>query len=121
MGEIFVAEHTGIAGFAKRVALKRIRPELARDKAYVQLFLNEARIGSFLNHPNIVHIFDVGHEDDALWLVMEYVDGVDLKRLFRRAARAHQPITPTLLAAIILEVLLALEEAHAGGPTRGAP
>jgi serine/threonine protein kinase/Zn-finger nucleic acid-binding protein len=123
MGEIFLAEHTGIAGFAKRVALKRIRPSLATDPNYVQLFLNEARIGSFLNHPNIVHIFDVGHnvEEGSLWLVMEYVDGVDLKRLSRRATLAGQPLAPFIVAAVMVEALAALEEAHAGGPTHGEP
>ena len=121
MGEIFLAEHTGISGFAKRVALKRIRPELARDPAYVQLFLNEARLGSFLNHPNIVHIFDVGHENDALWLVMEYVDGVDLKRLQRRALLAKNPLNPAQVAAVMVDVLSALEEAHRGGPLARSP
>ncbi len=121
MGEIFLAEHTGISGFAKRVALKRIRSELARDPEYVKLFLNEARLGSFLNHPNIVHIFDVGHADDELWLVMEYVDGVDLKRLQRRAQLAKRPLNPPQVAAVMVEVLSALEEAHRGGPLAGAP
>ena len=121
MGEIYLAEHTGISGFSKRVALKRIRPELARDPAYVQLFLNEARLGSFLNHPNIVHIFDVGHADDELWLVMEYVDGVDLKRLHRRAHLAKSPLTPQQIAAIMVDVLSALEEAHRGGPLARSP
>jgi serine/threonine protein kinase len=121
MGEIYLAEHTGIAGFAKRVALKRIRPELARDTSYVQLFLNEARVGSFLNHPNIVHIFDVGHADGQLWLVMEYVSGVDLKRLQRRAVLAGAPLPPAMIAWIVVEVLAALAEAHAGGPFLGAP
>ncbi|MBK8013605.1 MAG: protein kinase [Deltaproteobacteria bacterium] len=121
MGEVFLAEHTGIAGFAKRVALKRIRPELATDAHYVTLFLNEARIGSFLNHPNIVHIFDVGHDNDALWLVMEYIDGIDLKRLARRATLSQAPLTPCVVAAIAAEVLLALDDAHHGGPGRSAP
>jgi len=121
MGDIFLAEHTGLSGFAKRVAVKQIRPAYARDPGYLTLFLNEARIGSFLNHPNIVHIFDVGHDGDDLWLVMEYVDGVDLKRLLRRAHLAGRPILPTTLAAIIIEVLSALEEAHAGGPLRREP
>ena len=121
MGEIFLAEHTGISGFAKRVALKRIRSELARDSAYVQLFLNEARLGSFLNHPNIVHIFDVGHANDELWLVMEYVDGVDLKRLHRRAHLAKSPLEPSQIAAVMIDVLSALEEAHRGGPLSGSP
>jgi serine/threonine protein kinase len=121
MGEIFLAEHTGLSGFAKRVALKRIRPELSKNTHYVDLFLNEARVGSFLNHPNIVHIFDVGHEGDHLYLVMEYVDGVDLKRLCRRAQLAGHPLPGHAIAAVMVEVLKALEEAHAGGPTRGAP
>jgi serine/threonine protein kinase/Zn-finger nucleic acid-binding protein len=121
MGEIYLAEHTGIAGFAKRVALKRIRAELARDAAYVQLFLNEARLGSFLNHPNIVHIFDVGHAEDELWMVMEYVDGVDLKRLQRRASLSGHPLEPVTIASIMIEVLSALEEAHRGGPLCRAP
>jgi serine/threonine-protein kinase len=121
MGDIYLAEHTGLSGFAKRVVVKQIRPSLAKEPSYVDLFLNEARVGSFLNHPNIVHIFDVGHEGDNLWLVMEYVDGIDLKRLLRRAFLAGRPLEPTIVAAVVAEVLLALEEAHAGGPLRGEP
>jgi Zn-finger nucleic acid-binding protein len=121
MGDIFLAEHTGLSGFAKRVVVKRIRPAYARDPSYLELFLNEARVGSFLNHPNIVHIFDVGHDGDDLWLVMEYVDGVDLKRLLRRTHLSGRPLAPTALAALMVEVLSALEEAHAGGPLRGEP
>ncbi len=121
MGEIFLGEHTGLAGFAKRVVVKRIRPELARDANYVRLFLNEARLGSFLNHPNIVHIFDVGHENDDLWLVMEYVDGVDLKRLARRARLPGRPLTPVTVGSIMVKVLSALIEAHAGGALLNTP
>lgn len=121
MGEIYLAEHTGLSGFAKRVAVKQIKPELASNPSYLDLFLNEARLGSFLNHPNIVHIFDVGHESEALWLVMEYVDGIDLKRLLRRARLGGDPLSPITLAAVMIEVLSALEEAHAGGPLRGEP
>lgn len=121
MGEIVLAEHTGLSGFAKRVAVKRIRPELAANAAYVELFLNEARVGSFLNHSNIVHIFDVGRQGDELWLVMEYVEGVDLKRLARRARRAGQPMGGAVVVALAVEVLSALDEAHHGGPLRGAP
>lgn len=114
MGEVFLAEHTGISGFAKRVALKRIRPELVQNSSYLELFLNEARLGSFLNHPNIVHIFDVGYEGDQLWLVMEYVDGVDLKRLVRRARLTRHPLSYPVLATLFSEVLLAIEAAHQG-------
>jgi serine/threonine protein kinase len=121
MGEIVLAELTGLSGFAKKVAVKRIRNALARDAAYVELFLNEARVGSFLNHPNIVHIFDVGREADQLWLAMEYVEGVDLKRLARRARRAGRPLSAPVVAAVAIETLAALDEAHHGGPLAGAP
>ena len=121
MGELYISEHTGLSGFAKRVVVKRIKSELAREKRYVELFLNEARVGSFLNHPNIVHIFDVGHQDDQLWLVMEYVEGVDLKRLTRRTFLADQILRPETLASIFVQVLDALEEAHNGGPSVGEP
>jgi serine/threonine protein kinase len=121
MGEIVLAEQTGLSGFCKRVVVKRIRPELARDPDYVRLFLNEARTGSFINHPNIVHVFDVGHEDGQLYLVMEYVDGLDLKRLRRRAALAQRALVPTALASIAVEVLCALAWAHRGGPVAGTP
>src|SRR6185295_11707163 len=55
------------------------------------------------------------------WLVMEYVDGIDLKRLTRRATMAGQPLSLVVVAAIMVEVLTALEEAHAGGPMHGEP
>lgn len=121
MGEVHLAEQTGLSGFAKRVALKRIRPELANNPSYVQMFLNEARTGSFLNHPNIVHVFDVGHADPELFLVMEYVDGIDLKRLQRRSALTGHPLTGVQVAAIAVEVLSALEVAHRGVHFTGGP
>ncbi|MBX2813452.1 MAG: protein kinase [Myxococcales bacterium] len=121
MGEIVLAEHTGLSGFAKRVAIKRIKSEVAKQPSYGELFLNEARLGSFLNHPNIVHIFDVGQDENGLWLAMEYVEGVDLKRLARRARRAEQSLPGPVVAAIGIEVLAALHEAHHGGPVGAAP
>jgi len=121
MGEILVAEQTGLSGFGKRVALKRIKPELAADPDYVRLFLNEARTASLVNHPNVVHVFDVGYVDGALFLVMEYVDGVDMKRFVRRAQLGGQPLAVHEALGVALEVLSALEAAHRGDLTGGAP
>jgi Zn-finger nucleic acid-binding protein len=121
MGEVLLAEQTGLSGFSKRVALKRIRSDLAAHPDYVRMFLNEARTGSFLNHPNIVHVFDVGHEGDDLFLVMEYVEGIDLKRLVRRAHLRSRPLSSSEVAAIAVEVLTALDAAHHGAPGGGGP
>lgn len=121
MGEVLVAEQTGLSGFGKRVALKRIRPELAADPSYVRLFLNEARTASLVNHPNVVHVFDVGQVDGALYLVMEYVEGVDLKRFVRRAQLGGAPLAVHEVLAVALQVLSALGAAHRGELTGGAP
>lgn len=121
MGEILLAEQTGLSGFCKRVVLKRIRGDLAADPSYLRLFLNEARTGSFINHPHIAHIFDVGQDGGDLFLVMEYVDGIDLKRLRRRAALAQRALGPETSASIAVDVLCALAWAHGGGPLAGSP
>ncbi len=121
MGEIILAEQTGLSGFSKRVVIKRIRSDLAVDTDYVRLFLNEARTGSFLNHPNIVHVLDVGHDDDQLYLVLEYVDGIDLKRLTRRASLAGHALSGPTLAALSLDVLEALSWAHTRSPITESP
>ena len=78
MGEILLAEHSGLSGFAKRVAIKRIRKDLTSNPQYVTLFLNEARVGSFLNHPNIVQLYDFGRASDGPFMILEYVSGGSL-------------------------------------------
>lgn len=121
MGEVLLAEQTGLSGFSKRVALKRIRPELAANPDYVRMFLNEARTGSFLNHPNIVHVFDVGRDGPDLFLVMEYVEGIDLKRLLRRTHLRDRPLTSAEVTGVAVEVLSALDAAHHGAPFGAGP
>ena len=58
MAEVFLARSFGVAGFQKRLVLKRLRPELADDPRFVQMFINEAKIGVHLNHPNVVSVFE---------------------------------------------------------------
>src|SRR6201997_5790444 len=81
MAEVFRGVAESMEGFKKSVAIKRILPNLTKNKKFVSMFLDEARLSLFLQHANIVQVFDISHTDDTYFIVMEYVDGVDLKAL----------------------------------------
>src|SRR5215210_380090 len=79
MAEVFIAESAGLEGFKKRVAIKRVLPHLSQKKRFIAMFLDEARLSATLSHSNCVQVFDIGIGDNAYFIVMEYVDGADLK------------------------------------------
>src|SRR4029078_11273092 len=70
-----------LQGFKKNIAIKRILPSLTKNKKFVAMFLDEARLSLHLQHANIVQVFDIGHGDDTYFIVMEFVEGIDLKAL----------------------------------------
>src|SRR5215468_681602 len=79
MAEVFRAESEGLQGFRKQVAIKRVLPHLSSKKKFISMFLDEARLSAQLSHSNCVQVFDIGVGDNAYFIVMEYVDGADLK------------------------------------------
>jgi serine/threonine protein kinase len=79
MAEVFRAESAGLEGFKKRVAIKRVLPHLAGKKEFIGMFLDEARLSAHLSHSNCVQVFDIGQGDNTYFIVMELVDGADLK------------------------------------------
>lgn len=81
MAEVFRGERLGPGGFAKPVAIKRVLPDLAKEPRFVAMFLEEARIAAQLSCPNLIQVFDFGEEGGSYFMVMEYVDGVDLAGL----------------------------------------
>jgi serine/threonine protein kinase len=84
MAEIYLARQNAMAGFEKDVVIKRLKPELAVDPRIVEMFLDEARIGAVLNHPNIVHVYDVDVHDGVPYIAMELIHGEELNQLCRR-------------------------------------
>ena len=76
MGEVWLAEH---ATLHRTLALKVLRPELARDPAFVERFLREARAAARINHINVVMVHDAGQIEGCLYLAMEYMPGGDLR------------------------------------------
>ena len=81
MAEVFIGEAQSVQGFKKKVAIKRVLPHLAQNKNFIGMFLDEARLGARLSHANIVSVFDIGAADDTYFIVMEFVDGCNLKKI----------------------------------------
>ena len=70
MAEVFVAESAGIEGFKKRVAIKRVLPQLSRKDQFIAMFLDEARLSAQLSHSNVVSVFEIGDGDVSYFIVM---------------------------------------------------
>ncbi len=121
MAEVFVAEMRCQPGYNKLVALKRVLPHLAGNQRFLRMFLDEARLGLLLNHANIVHVFDVGHARGSYFIVMEYVNGINLKELLRRQD-AHGALLPVEMGlAIAIEICRGLDFAHQLTDRNGTP
>jgi serine/threonine protein kinase len=112
MAEVFVAYRGGPHGFAKKVAIKRILPELAQDARFVAMFCDEARISAPLCHPNIVQVIDFGESEGELFMAMEYVEGVSLARLLRYVSARRERFQLGAALFIAHEVLSGLAFAH---------
>ncbi|MGE3636051.1 MAG: serine/threonine protein kinase, partial [Sandaracinaceae bacterium] len=81
MATVYLARMSGPSGFEKLVALKRVHPHLAREPAFVEMFLDEAKIASRIQHPNVCQVFDFGHEGDDYFLAMEFLVGETLSKV----------------------------------------
>jgi serine/threonine-protein kinase len=112
MGEVFLARHEGPAGFAKGAVVKRILPHLSREPAFVEMFVNEARLAAVLNHPNVVQIFELGETDGTYFIAMEYVHGRSLRNIRQRAEALQFTVPPMIHARMISLVLQGLHHAH---------
>jgi serine/threonine-protein kinase len=112
MASVWIARQRGKHGFEKLVALKTILPQYASDLRFQQMFLDEARIASRIEHFNVARILDLGEEHDVLYLAMEYVDGDSLSKL-RRAWQKKKISPPVgIILRILADVCSGLHEAH---------
>ncbi|MEZ4404784.1 MAG: serine/threonine-protein kinase [Kofleriaceae bacterium] len=121
MAEILRAKSIGLAGFEKLVAVKRIAPAQAREPRFVRSFIDEARIAAQLSHRHIVPVFDFGAEGDELYLVMELVDGHDLRAIIDRARAAGTVMPPPLVCHVVAAVAAGLAHAHQQADGHGRP
>ena len=120
MGELFRARSLGPGGFERIVALKRIRPSMLQDSRSRQMFIEEAKIASFVSHPNLVTLFEFEEEGDLLYLVMELVEGRDLAKILARCRQLRDPLRIRLAVRIAEQVAAGLDYLHRLGQ-KGEP
>ena len=104
MGVVYRARHRGLD---RAVALKLLPAAAGRDPSFVERFQREARALASLSHPNIVGVHDFGRAGEHFYLVMEFVDGVDLRRMIRAGE-----VTPAQALSIVGQICEALQYAH---------
>ena len=95
----------------RRVALKILAPELARDEEFRQRFIRESRAAAAVDHPNIIPIYEAGEADGVLFIAMRFVDGRDVQTLINQQA----PLPAARACDIVTQVASALDAAHERG------
>jgi serine/threonine protein kinase len=108
MGSVYLCEHKLMR---RRVAVKVLPTAKASDPSALERFYREARAVAALDHPNIVHAYDIDQDENLHFLVMEYVDGASLQEMVKRAG----PLDPVRAAHYIRQAALGLDHAHAAG------
>ncbi len=121
MAEVLLASHTGLANFEKLVVLKLILPHLSKEKRFIDMFLDEARIAAKLNHPNVVQVFDLGVEDGRYFIAMEYLPGESLSYLVRTMRKQGRALPAHLAAGIVMQAADGLYHAHSAVDNTGKP
>jgi eukaryotic-like serine/threonine-protein kinase len=121
MATVFLGRFLGDAGFSRIVAIKRLHEHLAKDPAFVAMFLDEARLAARIRHPNVVPTIDVCFAHNNLMLVMEYIHGESLSRISRGLRESGERIPLPIVAAILSGVLQGLHAAHEATDEREIP
>ncbi len=121
MAEIYRAKALSVSGIEKDVAIKRITPNLAKKPKFVRMFLDEARLAMTLNHANIVQVFDVGRAQNTYFIVMEFIDGWNLRRILHRVNEVGTRLPVKIAIFIAIEALKGLAYAHEKKDSDGRP
>jgi serine/threonine protein kinase len=109
MAELFLAEDTERK---EQVVIKRILPYLSQEAEFVRMFLDEARIAAQLHHPNVVTVYELGKLEDSIFLAMEHVDGIDLRKILQQETKKKSEVPYTFAAYVTAQVCAGLFYAH---------
>ena len=108
MSVVYQAENPRLGS---AIALKVLPPELATDEVFRARFLNESRIAASLHHPNVIPVYDMGSEEDLLYIAMRYVSGTDLRQIVRKRGQ----VSPDRALFLVGQAARALDAAHREG------
>jgi len=112
MADVHIAKARSVGGLDQIVVLKTIRPDVAADAGFVEMFVNEAKLAVQLNHPNIARTYELGRIDGTHFIAMELIEGRDLRAILDRAAARGVELPVPLALQIVSEVCEGLDYAH---------
>ena len=121
MAEVYKAKATGVEGFERLVAVKRILPSIAEDEEFITMFIDEAKIAVQLTHASIAQIFDLGRVDESYFIALEYVYGKDVRAVFNRARNRGEPLPVPMACFTTMKVCEGLDYAHNKKDPAGRP
>src|SRR5688572_23345224 len=120
--EVFLARSAGEAGFEKVLVVKRLLEALAENREFVDMFLDEARLGARLDHSNIVQTIDLGEVDGHYFIALEYLAGLSLAQLIRKAIeRLGRGLPVDLAIGMVAQACSGLHFAHEAKLPDGTP
>jgi len=112
MAEVYLAKSFGQFGFEKPVVVKVLLPKLSADEEFREMFVREAVMAADFRHPRLCQVYDVGEANGLYYICMEFVDGVDLTRVVRRAREVGSPLSRALAIRLVLDLLDGLQYVH---------
>lgn len=112
MAEVYLAKSIGANGINKFVAIKRILPQYSDNPEFIDMFKEEAKIAVNLNHGNVVSIFDFGVEKGQFFLVMEFVEGQNLRQILNHMKKETKDFGFDQITYVVKEVAAGLDHAH---------
>jgi serine/threonine protein kinase len=121
MATVHRAVKTGIEGFQRPVALKRLLSQYAGDQEFVKSFIREARLAARLQHANIAQTYDLGRVEQSYYIAMELIEGVDLRHVLAHIAYSVGPMPVPLILSLMIQVCDALDYAHSFADETGRP
>jgi serine/threonine-protein kinase len=121
MAEIWIAKQQLEEGIEKLVVIKMLRPKLKRNREFVHMFLNEARIAARLKHRNVVQMYDLGYADGNYFIAMEYIAGENLRNTTKACRKTGEKIPLPFSLAIMSKACEGLHYAHTKTDVLGRP
>jgi serine/threonine protein kinase len=112
MAEVFRGKSQGVEGFERLVALKRILPSISADEDFIEMFIDEAKLAVQCQHANIAQVYDLGKVDEAYYIAMEYVSGVDLRTMWDRARNRNRLLPIAMSCYVMQRACEGLDAAH---------
>jgi serine/threonine-protein kinase len=121
MATVWLARLRGKRGFEKLYAIKTIRTELVDDATFQEMFLDEARIASRIQHPNVAQILDLGEQQTVLFIVMEWVDGDSLAKIRKVLSKRKATLPVGVSLRVLADACAGLHAAHELRDENGEP